>query len=147
MPFVNEYIPADDFEKYQLREIDKHHVVGGTNARDWTIDRERGIYLRNIANGREEYSFETIWTFYWSSRDYTLMLHSAGFSGKPGGPGQMRWGLVRVNGREVPDGIPEPQEEFLRDLEAALVAYKDGGVFAQCTEFTVELVPGLERNP
>ena len=146
MPFVNEYISAEDVKKYQLREIDKHHVVGGTNARDWTIDRERGIYLRNVSNGREEYSFETLWTFYWRQCAYTLMLHSAGFSGKPGGPGRMRWGFVRVNGRDVPEGIPEPRVEFLRDLEAALLTYKDGGVFAQCTEFSVELVPGLERK-
>ena len=39
MPFVNERIPAEDFEKYQLREIDKRHVVGGVNARTWAVDR------------------------------------------------------------------------------------------------------------
>jgi hypothetical protein len=64
MPFVNERIPAEDFETYQLREIDKHHVVGGVNARTWTVDRERGMYLRLVANGREEFSHEMEWTFY-----------------------------------------------------------------------------------
>jgi hypothetical protein len=146
MPFVNEYIPEEDFEKYQLREIDKHHVVGGVNAHDWTIDRERDMYLRQLAQGREEFSHEMYWTFYWHSRAYTLELHAAGYTKTSAKAGRARWGLVRINGKEPPAGIPEPSDEFLNDLREALLAYKDGGVFSNCTQFEVELVPGLERR-
>lgn len=39
MPFVNEFIPPEDVEKYGLKEIDKHFVVGG---RTRTIGRSTG---------------------------------------------------------------------------------------------------------
>ena len=51
MAFVNEFIPPEDVEKYHLSEIDKRFVVGGTSSRQWTIDRRRDVYLRNVARG------------------------------------------------------------------------------------------------
>ena len=51
MPFINEFISEADVDKYGLKAIDEKVIVGGTRARDWTIDRERGIYLRNVAIG------------------------------------------------------------------------------------------------
>lgn len=146
MPFVNEYIPAEDFAKYGLHEIDKRQA-SAVRARDWTVDRERGIYLRELNRGREEFSYESYWTFFWRGSAYTIELHAIEGGGRPGAPGWAKWGLVRVNGRDAPTGLPEPAEEFLADLHDALLAYKDGGWFAQCTDFEVELVPGLERRP
>ena len=72
MPFVNEYIPAEDFEQYHLREIDKHHLVGGVNARQWTVNREQDSYLRRLTRGREDWAHVSEWTFRWSGTDYTL---------------------------------------------------------------------------
>lgn len=147
MPFVNEHIPAEDFEKYQLREIDRHHVVGGVNARSWTVDRDKDMYLRKLAQGRDEYSHEMYWTFFWRGHAYTLELHAAGYTKSSATSGCARWELVRINGKEPPAGIPAPPDQFLSDLESALLAYKDGGVYSNCTDFEVELVPGLERRP
>ena len=144
MPFVNEYIPAEDFEKYQLREIDKDHVVGGINSRQWTVDRERDSYLRRLTRGREDWAHMSDWTFRWSGADYTLHLHLIDASGCPGEPGSVRWALVRVNGQDALSRLPEPKRQFLRDLESAFTAYKDGGIYAQSTDFTVELVVGDE---
>jgi len=53
MAFVNEHIPQEDVEKYGLESIDKNFIVGGTNSRAWTIDRERNIYLRNVTRGEK----------------------------------------------------------------------------------------------
>jgi hypothetical protein len=81
MPFVNEYIPAEDIEKYHLKEIDKKFIVGGTNARDWTVDRERNIYLRNVANGggnEPEIRNQTTWSFFWHNELLTLRLDLVG---------------------------------------------------------------------
>ena len=144
MIFVNEYIAAEDFEKYHLREIDKHHVVGGVNARQWAVNREQDSYLRRLTRGREDWAHVSEWTFRWSGTDYTLYFHLVDASGRPGEPGSVRWALIRVNGQDARSRLPEPQREFLKDLESALTAYKDGGIYAQSTGFTVELVVGDE---
>jgi hypothetical protein len=147
MSFVNEYISAEDFEKYQLREIDQNHVVGGVNARQWTVDRWSDSYLRRLTRGREEWAHVSDWTFRWSGADYTLHFHLVGASGRPWEPGSIKWALIRVNGQDAPSRLPEPQPEFLRDLKSALTVYKDGGIYAQSTDFTVELVVGDEVRP
>lgn len=147
MPFVNEYIPAEDFEKYSLREIDKRHVVGGVHARTWTVDRERGMYLRLLANGREEFSHEMEWTFYWRERAYTLRMDILDTTGRPNEPGWSRWSLLRVNATDAPAGIPGPADEFVADLKDALLAYKDGGFFSRSTDYSIELLLGVERQP
>lgn len=147
MPFVNERIPAEDFERYQLREIDKHHVVGGVYARTWTVDRERGMYLRQLANGREEFSHEMVWTFYWRGRAYKLRMDILDTTGRPNEPGWSRWSLIRVNATDAPAGIPEPAAEFVADLKDALLARKDGGFFSRSTDYSVELLLGVDRQP
>lgn len=64
MAYVNEYISAEDIDKYGIKEIDRTHFLGGnTRARDWTVDRERGRYLRHVSTGREERSHVSEWTF------------------------------------------------------------------------------------
>lgn len=146
MAFVNEYIPAEDFEKYQLREIDKHHVVGGVNARDWTIDRERDIYLRQLAQGREEFSHEMVWTFFWHGKTYTLRMDILDTKGRPHEPGWSQWSLIRVNANDALNGIPEPREQFIADLKEALLTYKDGGYFSRSTDYSVDLLLGVERR-
>ena len=133
-------------EKYQIKEIDKNFVVGGTSARTWTRDRDLDIYLRNVANGREDISFRTTWTFFWSGTPYTLRLDLLSSTGRPNGPGSSRWGLIWVNGQECPNGIPANSRAFLNDLHAALLAYKDGGVFSQTTDYSVELISGEEQQ-
>lgn len=147
MPFVNELIPASDFDRYRLRETDAKHVVGGVNARQWTVDRDQDSYLRRLTRGREDWSHVSDWTFRWQGADYTLHLHLLDASGRPNEPGSAKWSLVRINGKEAPSGIPEPQGAFLSDLRAAFAAYKDGGIYAQATEFHAELLVGEEARP
>ncbi|MDO5611033.1 MAG: hypothetical protein Q4G62_09750 [Pseudomonadota bacterium] len=140
MAFVNEFIPAEDVEKYRLKEIDKHFIVGGTNARDWTIDRERDIYLRNVANGREDWRNQTEWTFYWRGDELTLRLDLMGGRGGRGEPGWSHWKLVWLNGSYgLPEHLKAHKEEVLETLEEALLAYKDFGVFSSNTDYSVTL--------
>lgn len=147
MPFVNENTPAADFDRYQLREIDARHVVGGVNARHWTVDRDSDSYLRRLTRGREDWAHVSDWTFRWNGTDYTLHVHLIDASGRPNGPGSAKWSLIRVNGIDAPMGVPAPRDDFLRDLEAAFAAYKDGGIYAQATDFKAELVVGEKARP
>ena len=85
MPFVNEYISPEDAAKYHLAEIDAN-FHGGNISRQWTIDRERDIYLRNLSRGREEETrHESLWTFYWKGTPLTVRLDLLEVAGNPGG--------------------------------------------------------------
>ena len=150
MAFVNEYISDEDFKKYGLAEIDKKFIVGGTNARDWTIDRERGIYLRNVAMGggnEPEIFNQTTWTFYWHDEPITLRLDLIGGRGGRGEPGWSHWKLVWVRGGHgLPQHLKPYKAEFLHDLKEALLAYKDFGVFSVNTDYEITLDIGEESG-
>ena len=52
MPFVNECVPADDIDRYGLRAVNQQFLKGDFSY-EWTIDRERNVYLRAMGNERE----------------------------------------------------------------------------------------------
>lgn len=143
MAFVNEFIPPEDVEKYHLAEIDKRFVVGGTNARDWTIDRERDIYLRNVANGGggdPDIRNQTTWTLYWRGDLLVLRLDLLDGHGGRGEPGWSHWLLVRLRGSSgLPAHLKAQKEQILDILKEALVAYKDFGVYSTNTDYSVTL--------
>lgn len=136
MAFVNEHIPQEDVEKYGLESIDKNFIVGGTNSRAWTIDRERNIYLRNVTRGREEYRSQSGWTFFWGGQCIYLELETLEAGGKPGAAGWVRRKLLTI---EIPEQFIGRRTEILEDLKSALIAYKDFGVFSVCTDYSVTL--------
>lgn len=134
MAFVNEYISAEDSKKYDIDGINKRFIVGGTNARDWTIDHERGIYLRMVAWGREEFSHQSTWTFYWHGELLVLELENISTTGSTGGT---RSGHKRLRSIEIPQHLEPKRAEIIADLKEALTAYKDGGVFATATTYAL----------
>ena len=136
MTFVNEYISAEEIKKYDLENINKRFIVGGTKARDWTIDRERNIYLRNVANGREEFSHQSTWTFYWHGELILLELDNISTSGVAGGD---RCGNKKLRSITIPHHLEANYDEIIVDLKEALTVYKDGGVFATATAYTLIL--------
>lgn len=136
MAFVNEYIPEADIEKYGIKEINKKFVVGGTNARDWTVDRVRDMYLRNVANGREEFRHQSTWTFYWHGELMRVDLDIVEAGGKRG---EACWSHKKIRGIQIPQHLEDRRSEILSDLKEALTAYKDGGVFATATTYTLTL--------
>jgi hypothetical protein len=143
MAFINEYIPREDVEKYRLEEIDKHFFPG-TRARDWTIDRARDIYLRNVELGGgsdPDLRSQTKWTFYWRDKSLTLRLDSLDGSGRHGEPGWSHWLLVWVNGSDgLPASLKVHKAEFLTDFKEALTAYQGGGVYsANYTDYSATL--------
>lgn len=136
MAFVNEYIAEADIEKYGIKDINQRFVVGGTSARDWTIDRERDIYLRNVANGREEFRYQSTWTFYWHGELLVVRLDLIEGRGKRGESG---WSHYKLRHIDMPEHIQDKYSVIVDDLKEALTAYKDGGVFSTNTTYTVTL--------
>jgi len=141
MTFINEYIPEKDIEKYNLKNIDSHFHPS-INADDWTVDRERDMYLRQQSSGREEYAHESWWTFYWHGRLFSLQLDIVSAGGKPGGPGWSHYKLRRIALFEKDESSSFIEDHFTQitsDLEKALSAYKGGGVFSTRTSSTTTL--------
>jgi len=136
MAFVNELVPDEDMHKYRVDEVnaDKRFHGAGTISRDWTIDRERDIYLRLIGSSRSMYRMT--WSFYWKGELLVVDLDQMGGGGKPGEPGWTHW---KIRQFDIPPHLQPRKAEILGDLESALVAYKDGGTFALNTDYHVIL--------
>jgi hypothetical protein len=143
MGFVNEFIPEEDVEKYGLEAIDEKFRSNGTRARDWTIDRERDIYLRNVAIGggaEPELRNRTLWTFYWRGTPINLRLDLIGGGGGRGEPGWSHWKLIWLNGSYgLPEHLRPYKDEILADLKEALIVYKDFGAYSKNTDYHVIL--------
>ncbi len=143
MAFMNEFVSPEDVEKYHLAEIDKRFIVGGTNARDWTIDRERDVYLRNVAHGGggdPDIRNQTEWTMYWQGELLVLRLDLLDGRGERGEPGWSHWQLVWFCGTSgLPGHLKAQKEQILDSLKEALVTYKDFGVYSTNTDYSVTL--------
>ena len=142
MAFVNECISKEDYEKYGLNEVNKRFVVGGTKARDWTVDHERNIYLRNVANGREEFRHISTWTLYWNGNLIPLELHMVDSGGEYKGA---CWSHKKIQHLWLPDHLKGKRDEVIEILREALLAYKDGGVYAKATSYDLILADRMLR--
>lgn len=136
MAFINEYIPPADLVKYEIEKIDKKYLIGGTSSRTWTIDRERDVYLRKVAAGREEDAARLTWTLHWKGDLIHVEIETIRID--RGAAGQ-RHAYETVRRIDIPVHLADRHDEILNDLRDALVAYKDGGVFATATSYTLTL--------
>lgn len=136
MAFLNEKISDQDRSKYGLDEVDKKFVVGGTKSRYWTIDRDKDMYLRQVAIGREEICYQQTWTFYWHGELLVIYLDLIDAKGSRGGPGWAHW---KIRDMKLPDSLQSQRDEIIADLKMALTAYKDAGYFSVKTTYSVTL--------
>ena len=137
MAFINERIPEADVEKYGLEKIDNELLsIGKTYSRDWTIDRARDIYLREVAIGRDELSRISTWTFYWKGELIWFKREVIDFKGARNAP---CWSHQKAYDFRIPESVQSHREEIFRDLHDAFLAYRDGGIFATSTEFSTQL--------
>lgn len=133
MAFVNETISETDIEKYGIRDINKRFRCSNL---DWTIDRDRDVYLRQVGQGREEFSHQSIWTFFWRGELLTVDLDTEEAGGTRGGA---CWSHKRVRRIQVPRHLADKRSQILDDLKEALMAYKNGGVYATASTYTLTL--------
>jgi hypothetical protein len=136
MTFVNEFIPQEDVEKFHLDEIDKS-LVTGIDADDWTIDRERNIYLRKVAAGGgsdPDLSNRSKWTLYWKGDLLALGMEYLEGGGECGQPGWSHWKLTWM---DFPEHLKSYKQVILGDLNEAFLAYKDGGIYSKNINYEV----------
>lgn len=152
MAFVSEFISSDDIARYDILSIDSKFLVGGTRARDWVIDRDREIYLRNVAHGgggESEIRNQTQWTFYWRGELLTLRIDMLESGGGRNGAGWSRWMLIWINGgKGLPAHLNSDVPQFIEDLGLALTAHKGfGGVHSRYIDYDaqVEISEGCVR--
>lgn len=131
MAFVNEYIPKEDFEKYNINAIDRQAPGTVVSARDWTVDRARNIYLRQTSGpDRDDPSTWTSswWSFYWKGELLWLKREALGITEEADG---LRHAHVRITDFNIPERLAAHEEEIRQDLREAFNAYGGGGVFSR----------------
>lgn len=132
MAFVNEKISHDDRQMYGLDKLDERKMYGKTISRQWTIDRDKDVFLRHTASGREEHSNSTWWEFYWRGSHLLVELELVDGTGERGGHIETTHRLRKL---DLSPSLKQFQEQIVLDLQDALQAYKDGGVLATAASF------------
>jgi hypothetical protein len=125
MAFINEFIPESDITKYGIVGINTYYFKSSFQPH-WTIDRERDIYLRQVATGREEFADARTFTLYWKGTLIEARLLEDGGVG----PGGKRWSEFKLNSIATTEGLTAAREDILSDLKEALIAYNGGGVYS-----------------
>lgn len=144
MAFVNEYIPADDFKKYDFEALNnrKKEMSGTEPSGFWTIDRDLDIWLREFYTEMDHTEFNggftgiAVWDFFWKGN---LMLVKVKAVAGGGGIKQHCWARKKILSINIPAALEWQRTQVLKDLEAAFTAYKDGGVLSEATSFSFTL--------
>ena len=136
MGFVNEYVPDEDIEKYDLRGIwDKYYpLYKGEfyfgNKPHWTVDRESNAFLTTIEPGRSGRGSRKRFLFWLDGKHIVVELALA-----PGSSGDLDadpfiriWDLIQTN---IPDADENEKAKVMRLLKDALSAYGYRGVTDQ----------------
>jgi hypothetical protein len=125
MPFVYEEIPAEDWVKYGIDEVDKKFMHCTTHSKHWTRDRERDMYLRYMTQGGPDSYQDEKFSFYWHGLLMEIDVTLNYFVDK-NDCHHVEWMLRKTTSTFIP--MPEPQRqrdlELLTDLKEALTAYK-----------------------
>lgn len=125
MAFVNEFIPDSDFVTYGIAAINRYYLKSDFRPH-WTIDRERDIYLREVAAGREEFSGDHTYTLYWKGDLIKLELREQGET-YPDLTARREYALLEFH---LPSHLNEKRDEILSDLKEALIARNGAGVYS-----------------
>lgn len=122
MAFINEYVSTEDVKKYDLDGINRRFGKDPQIRYGWTIDRERGVFLRWIKSGREEFASRVTMVLWWHGEIIPVYLEVSG-TGDYSKPTTTVWSL---SGIEL-SGVLEPsRDEILQALRDALTEYKVG---------------------
>ena len=144
MAFVNEYIPAEDFKKYNFETLNnrKKETSGTAPSDSWTIDRDADIWLREFYTEMDHtaplggYTGISVWDYSWKG---TLLLVKIKDIETGGGIGKHCWARRKLLAINIPVELKSQRLQILKDLETAFTAYKDGGVLSEATSFSFTL--------
>jgi hypothetical protein len=125
MAFINEFISEADFEKYGISAINQQWCKLDFRSH-WTIDRERDVYVREVASDREEFGRHKKYTLYWKG---TLIIEKLEVHGAVNlmDVGNPHYKLLSIG---IPHVLAGKRAEILQDLKEALTVFGGGGVHA-----------------
>ncbi len=135
MAFVNEYIPEADKQKYQITDHSNFYRAG---AGQWTVDREREMFLMYRGGyGPEGPHDEKFWAFYWCG--YLLDVCVKNLSSKRAEDDSIRarTRILYIHGLPVEND--SLRQEVLGDLKEALSVYGVAGLLIPFKSFHLEL--------
>lgn len=148
MAFVNEYIPAEDFKKYDFEGLNRRpkERSGSTPNNFWVIDREADIWLREFyaemdhTAVRGGYTGVSVWDYFW--KGHLILVEIEDVDGG-GGYGKPRWHTAKLLAIHIPEFLAAQREQIIGDLIAAFTAYRVAGVLATNNDpsftFTLEM--------
>lgn len=143
MTFLNEYIPEADYKKYGFERLNKRPRKAGTApSDDWTIDRDSDVWLRMFytemdhTDLRGGFTGISMWDLWWKGALISVTLETIESGG---GIGKHCWSRKRIVAIDIPKSLESQRIQILKDLEAALVAYRDGGVLSGATTYSLVL--------
>lgn len=142
MAFENEYIDDIDRTRYRLDDVDAWPVVGAVHADSWTIDRERGIHLRPLTVGREDWTALTGWTLWWRGHLLHVALERIAATGAWEGPRSTHWalrGLHAFAADALPPELEARRGDIIADLAQALQVYGEDGLVGPRVQHTLRL--------
>lgn len=128
MAFINELIPAKDMAKYSNERINHRWNISISGA-DWTADRDRDIYLREVGQIPEEMGRHRYYTLHWKGVLIELELYKRGHD-VIGGEGWVEFDLLKIG---IPAALEDMRNEILADLKEALSVFGNRGVYALAT--------------
>lgn len=141
MAFVNEYISADDFKKYDFEKLNRRTSRGSIPNDFWIIDRDANIWLRKFYSEMDHTAVRgghtgvSAWDFYWKGQLIWVEVKD----GEGGGYGQPKLQKKKLLRIDIPASLEAQRSQILADLVAAFTAYKGAGVFATDSEFSSTL--------
>ncbi len=125
MAFVNEFIPASDVVNYGIAAINQYYLRSDFRPH-WTVARDRDIYLREVASGREEFAGDYTYTLYWKGDLIRLDLREKSETK----PGRAAWRSYALLELDLPAHLEPKRSEILADLKEALIARNGAGVYS-----------------
>lgn len=146
MAFVNEYITEEDKEKYGLdllwKKYDHSYKKNFPSKKGWTIDREKEIWLMEMAGILDDsvfdhaYSSEQIWTLYCQGQSVEVRLEVSSDKEFNGKKYNKIWNLLAI----YPDSLNNLSiDELIKLMEEILEVFGYEGVWMQYPNYTVAL--------
>jgi len=120
MGFVNEYISEENIKKYHIADIDRQFFNSSFKPQ-WTIDKDKQVYLRLVGSGREEFATHKTFSFYWQDALHVLRLEQRVLHSQDGSS-SLHYEIL--NNPQEAAGHPT----MLSLLKEALEVYQGGGV-------------------
>lgn len=136
MAFANEKIPKADWEKYDIYKINGRWNGAGAPANDWTIDRDRDIWLRLFYEQQDHtmpdggYTGKMTWDFYWKGFLMSVETQCSNpreIEGKP----FLDVTLLSIN---IPFECNQQRSDLIADLKEIYSAHNLYGIYSGKTK-------------